>query len=418
MAHKYLYNGDFINSLGGSDVIADILLKRGLLKFINRKLGSRSNRAEYSYGEGILQWFLAQCCGAKRIENVYNHKERFRKHPRFGKFISPDTLLYMFKELAVENTYEKRTSNNEFNLNDTLNELLLNSALRLELIQPGIPYILDYDTTIIATKIRGSKYHYRHAETDDSRGYNPGVAMINKIPVFIEMRNGNTNPRTNLVKNLIRTIEQLQNNGITVDMVRVDSAGYIRELSDYLNSVGIGYITRTMNSAITSVTQEYTLNGLNWESGRLYGFNVQITELEYMFGSHKTRLILTKKPDDTLWGFTTNNWTLPVKDLISIYRQRGDCENMFRDLKQDFGWRLFPMRTIQNNSVYLYIQAFCYQMFTYLTRLFSGVLRFIRNNMRLPTFISAFMRVPTKWDGANLIIMSDDKDYSGLAGFT
>ena len=76
------------------------------------------------------------------------------------------------------------------------------------------------------------------------------------------------------------------------------------------------------------------------------------------------------------------------------------------------------MRNFKNNTVFLLIQALCYQLFTFIKRLFAGVLKFVRRNMTLKTFISVFMGVVTYWNNDELVFMTKKDDYVGLAGFT
>lgn len=434
MGQLYSCKNDFINALGGSDVLVDVILKRGILKLIDKHLGIRGPRAEYTYGEGILLWFISMCRGAKRMENVYQHKESFTRHPRFKKFISPDTLLYMFKELAVKNDYYKKlgkgeTRNrrvgeichvknprkdeirelHETNWNKRLNEMLVDSALKLGLLKKNVGYVLDYDTTIINNKIRGSKSHY-----EKRTGYNPAIALINKIPLIIENRNGDSSPAFKLAETVGEIIDILIKKGITIDYVRIDGAAHSEYFTDMINKKKLKYITRPKSVTTDNSSQDV----FNWRRYDINNRNCLIGDAPFRIGKYDNRIVITKKPDDTLWGLITNEMYLSKAEIVKLYNKRGDAENMFKDLKRDFGWTVMPMRDVSNNTVYLCIQAFCYQLFTYITRLFSGVSDFVRNNMRLLTFLNNFIRVPTMWNGEELIFLATDKDYSGLAGFT
>ncbi|HXD92060.1 MAG TPA: transposase, partial [Bacteroidia bacterium] len=113
----------------------------------------------------------------------------------------------------------------------------------------------------------------------------------------------------------------------------------------------------------------------------------------------------------------TNDMNMSNKDVVRFYCQRGDFENLFKDLNQ-FSFDLLPMRTLSNNTVFLLTEALCYILFTFIKRLFAGVLKFVKRNMQLNTFIKQFMYVATKWNGDELIIFGGDKDYSPLSGFT
>lgn len=435
MPYAYRYKKEFINALGGGDVLIDVLLKKGLDSHIDKMLGKRSARAEYKYSDGVLMWFIALCSGSKRMENVYNHKERFTKHPRFNKFISPDSLLYMFKELAVDNDYWHKKGHtkvseeslkltkeelakvksvdelHEINWNPKLNNLLVESALKLKLLQKGVKYTLDWDTTLIETKIRDSRIHYKK---NGNTGYAPALGLINNIPLVIENRNGNSNGHFNVTYTIEKTIDLLNSKGIEVGKVRVDAAGFSQHLANMLNKRGINFYIRPRSNSTAIVMHDI----FNWKQEFVNNAWVDVGDAPYMFGKFKTRMIVEKKLNGNNSGLITNDFEMSNDEAINFYAQRGDAENLFKNLKQDFGWDLLPMRSLKNNTVYFFIEAFCYQLYKYIVRMFAGKLNFVRSNMCLWTFIQVFMKVPTMWDGHDLIFCSSDKDYSPLAGFT
>lgn len=422
----YSYNQEFINAAGGSDVLIDVLQKKGMVGFINKHLGSRSARAEYSYGEGFLMWFVAVCRGAKRLENIYTHKESFLRHPRFNKFMSPDTFSYMCKELSVDNQYYKKKPKqakdgvtelyvdeyNEANWNDKMAHLLVDTTLKLGLLKKNVKYTLDYDTTVIETKIRGSRKHYKG---NGRTGYSPALASINNIPVAIENRNGDSNGSFNLTKTIARIINFLKKKGIIVNVVRVDGAGYSKEFVNYMCRKGIKFYTR----AKATTTNGLVGDVFNWQTMYINKFKVQVGSTSFDFGNYKIRMVLEHKEDGTYWSVITNDdLAMSNKDVLLFYKKRGDSENVFKYLKYDFGWNIMPMRELNHNCVYLILQAFCYLLFTYITRTFSGVAKFVKRNWRLPTFTNEFMKVPTRWIGTELQFLDRFKDYILLSGFT
>lgn len=423
MPQIYSHNNEFINAIGGSDVIIDVLLKRGMLGFIDKHLGARSARAEYTYGEAFLLWFTSVCRGAKRMENIYTHKESFLRHPRFNKFMSPDTFSYMIKELATDNVYqEKKYQKNEsrnsepmheINRNEALNNLLLSMALKLGLLKRGVKYTLDYDTTILETKIKDSRAHYKK---NGKTGYAPALAMINNIPLLVENRNGDSNGAFNLTKTIKRILSALNKKGIVVGTVRVDGAAFSKEFTDYMNEKGIRYFTRANSNTVTNLAGDV----FNWETKITTKGKSEIGDTIFEFGKYKTRGILEDKEfgDLKLRGIATNDFNITNEEALKFYAKRGDSENLFKNLKGDFGWDILAMRNLKNNTVYLIIQAICYLLFTFLKRLFAGVLKFVKRNMTLKTFTSVFMKVPTKWNGDELIFISLTENYEGLAGFT
>lgn len=422
MSQVYKNNNDVVNSIGGGDVLMDVIKKEGFIGFITKILGKRSPRAEYSYAEAIIMWFVAVCSGAKRFENLYHHKETFKRHPRFNKFISPDTLSYMCKELSVKNIYveksvqgktvkTKRNISHEINNNQNLNRLLIRSALKLGLLKRGFKYILDFDTTTIVTKIRGGRTHFN---SEGRRGYSPALAMINNIPVYIENRNGDSNGAFKLTQTIAEAINMLKEYGVNIGTVRVDAAAYSREFVSYCNANKMYFFTRAKNSKVVSLIG----NVFNWTINKLRTKEkIMIGETHYDFYGNHTRMVIEQK-DKIFRGIVTNRQDITKEEVADIYTKRGDAENLFKYLKGDFGWNLLAMRTIEHNTVYLGLQAFCYLLYTFIVRRFSSVLKSVKRNMRLPTFFNKFMKTPTQWSGEVLVFLDNRQDYYLLSGFT
>ena len=434
MAQKYKYSDELVNVMGGSDVIIDVLKKKGVLGFIDKKLGARSARAEYSYGDAIVMWFVAVCRGARRLEHLYSHKESFIRHPRFNKFMSPDTLSYIFKELSVENKYikkaipQKRKGQplkklednidisksalyNEINCNDKMNDLLLDMAINLGLLKKGVYYTLDYDTTTIETKIRGSRKYYNG---DGKKGYAPALALINNIPLVIENRNGDSNPAFNLTTTIEGILDLLKEKGILVNVVRVDRAGYIKAFTTSMQDRGIKYFTRPKSEVVDS-----NVGGVfNWKKVSFAKYDAIVGDTLFDFSGHEARMIIQDRGEEKMWGLLTNDMNISNADVVKTYNIRGDSENLFKYLKGDFCWELMPQRELKYNCVYLCVEAICFCIFTYIKRLFATKIKSVRSNMMLYNFIQNFMRIPTRWEEDELVFLNQLKDYTALSGFT
>ena len=438
MPQKFVHTSIDINSLGGSDILIDVLNKRGIINYINSKLGKRSPRAEYSYGDAILTWFIAQCRGARRCEEVYNAQIDLKQHPRFKKGMSPDALLYIFKQLAVSNVYYPKTNiseklkhqielgkgfdTHETNTNPLFNELLIDVAIKLGRLEKGIEYILDFDTTDIENKISHSRKWYKGM---GRRAYSPALAMINKIPVYLQNRNGDSNADFNLTQTINDALILLRKKGIIIKTVRVDAAGYNKDFTDHMDFIGLKYVTRAESKAVNKEKNFIK----NWSPIRIKNTNCEIGDTIYHFGGIETRIIVkkvfkpkTQKREEEIeyWGVITNDFNSSNEEIIKSYAKRGDSENLFRELKerQGFGWDILPMRKFENNTVYLYITALNYILFRFITKLFSSKLKYVRGNMKLKTFKDKFMPKGTYWSGDIICLTPKAMDYSLLFRFT
>ena|GEM_PF-3206818 len=430
MPQKYTSDNKDKNPFGGGDILIDVLQKRGMVKFFDNYLDKRNARAEYTYGEAILTLFTSQCSGGKRTEDVYDTRRFLKRHPKLKKGMSPDTLLYVYKELSVrstepikENISEKLAekikkgkafSSHLVNVNDTQNELLVLTALKLGRLKVGVPYILDYDTTTLENKIGHSRKYYNGM---GKRAYCPAVGMINKIPIFIENRNGDSNPAFNLVLNIERILELLKKHGITIKIVRIDAAAYSRDFTNFMNEIGMKYVTR---ARFISVKKEKEFIR-NWAEVTINGCTNKVGDNIFHFGDEETRMIVKKVPNKGKikhWGIITNDFETSNEEMLKIYAKRGDCENIFSDLKA-FGWKVMATQSFEANTSYLYLSALNYIMYRFVTKLFTPKIPYFKEGMKFKTFLNKFMPVSTYWKGSTLNFSSSKADlYIGLSGFT
>lgn len=397
------------------------MLDRNIVPHINSYLGERSARAEYSYGEGILTWFISQCNLGTRFEDVYDSQQTLKQH--LGKAMSPDTLLYICKELALPNEYFPKNERkdltakilagkafefNEVNSIGWFNELLVDTALKLGRLRKNEPYILDYDTTDLQNKIAGSRKWYGG---NGKKAYCPALAMINKIPIYIENRNGDSSPSFNLVSNIEKVVNLLQSKGIVIDHIRIDAVGYDKGFTEFVNSRRLKYITRA-DRPVVHKQKDFIKN---WHQTTIKKSTALVGDTVYRFGKDETRIVIKaqEKEKTNYWGLITNDFELSNSEIIKLYDLRGDSENMFRDLKA-FGLGKLPMRSFSANTVYLYITALNYILFRFITKLFAPKMPFINENMRLETFIKKFKRV----NDDMLRSLKKASGYSALSGFT
>lgn len=433
MALNYTYHKGNENPLGGGDFLIDIWSKAGLNELITSHLGRRSPRAEYTYAEGILSLFISQMRGNRRIESLYEARPHLKAHPRFNSGMSPDTALYMFKELAVpkkqvpiEHKFKKdqRRSrkkpyhNHEVIISNDGNELLIAGAIALQHIDPKneVGYILDFDATELTTKIADARRTYKH---NGKRGYCPNVGFINNIPIYIENRNGNTNAAFDLINSVKGALDLARSKGIKIHTVRLDSAAFIKEFVSFCNAYGVKYYVRAKRNTVKAQVTKIR----NWNKAMLNGQETLMGDTTFFFGKEETRLVAKKLSRPMVdqegkkreeWGVITNNYNVPNEEVLESYAQRGESEHLFRGLKS-FGWDILPTRKIEFNTVFLYITAFNYSVFKYAAKYISKILPDkVSENMQLATFIRVFMRIATKWVGNKLSVPEHAKEYIRL----
>ncbi|MDQ3192715.1 MAG: transposase [Bacteroidota bacterium] len=431
MSQKYISSDkNKGNSFGGGDIIIDVLKKYGLIEFINSKLGKRSPRAEYDYSEVLITLFISQCRGAKRIENIYDSLDALLCHPRFQKGMSPDTFLYACKELSEPNQYYKKKTisdklakkaetqkcykSHEVNSSEKFNEMLIDGALLVGVLNKEQKYTLDYDTTEIINKIKHSRRFYKG---NGKKAYSPAVAMINNIPIYIENRNGDSNAAFNLSETIEKALNLLEKKGIQIETIRVDAAGFSMGFVQMAENRGLKYVTRAKSPKVRNEKKFIR----NWTKVNNSKISTEFGDTTIYFGDNETRLIVRKTKEPTkepeFWGLISNDFEKTNEEIVDYYAKRGDSENLFSSLNE-FGWKLLPMRKFEHNTVYLYITAFNYILFRFITELFESHSPYVTKKMELKTFTDKFMAVSSIWEGDSLNFLSRGKDYLRLSAFT
>lgn len=434
MAKNKISNNDSgPNSFGGGDAIIDILRKEGIIESIDEKLGPRSARAEYTYAEGIISLLISKCRGHKRIEDFYLAQNDLINHPRFQKGMSPDTFLYMCKEQALPNKYYPNISANskaktdkrkkpyidhEVNVLGKYNELLVDTSLKLKLLNQEDNFTLDLDTTELRNKIQGSR---RFFSGKGKKAYSPVAAMIDRIPVYVENRNGNTPASFNLVETLQNIFNLLSQKGIKVDILRIDAAGFVKEAFTFAQNRNFNLIVRAKSNVVKK--EKEFIN--NWRETTIKGKKQIVGSTTFRFGNNELRLVVKKvsKPiidedgeETKYWGLATNDFDKTDEEIIEKYELRGDSENLFRGLNQ-MGWKMMPLRKFEHNTVYLYMTALNSILYRFLNDFLYEKVSCITKSMRFDSFIKKFMPVTTSWINGKLQFLKRTAEFEGLSDF-
>ena len=404
MSKKNNISNERITSFGGCDFAFDVLRKRKLFKFFESRLGERHPRAEYSRADGLTTLLYNQLCGGIRTENIKDHAENLSCIPFFGEVMSPDTILNLYEEMSVSNQYfpkgkskkKPEYENNEVNVNDKFNELLIDACIVTGRLIPKDPVILDFDCTHIETKVSDGRWWF---DKKGQKAYCPAVASINRLPVYIENRNGDSNSTFRIVDVIRNAIELLKQKGISISYVRIDAAGYNTKLVSLLNSLGVKFVIRAPSSRV-NLQVEFVRN---WNDTILCKEQVKVGEDIFYFGKkeEETRIIIKEVTNrrtgaNRYWGIITNDFDGEPRTLMNLYAQRGDSENLFRDLKE-FGWKILPKRKFEHNTTYLYLTALNYILLRFLTRLYSTKFKKFSEFMLLKTFRDKFLIASARW---------------------
>jgi hypothetical protein len=390
----------------GAAVALDMLQKLQYDSLVDDHLGERVKFGGYKHSDILKTLFISQICGGSCVEDVQQLRWEWEQHPTF-KVCSPDTVLRLLSELKQEDTVipsltSKTGVVHYFNVNMHINELLVKVGLRTGLLQSYKPYTLDYDNVVTPCEKYDAKCTYKSIT-----GYQPAVASIGNLPVYIEGRNGNSNARFEMEQTLKNTFAVLDAQGIQIKKFRSDSAAYLKEVIDLMNERKITFYIRAM----LSTKVKSSLPNLEWKTIKYNDLPVEIAETTYVpfRGKQRYRLIVhrKKREDRQLDAFTkdcyeyhgiiTTDMDSTPAEIFGFYNQRGTSEKLFDVLKNDFNWNHLPSSFLAENTVYMILSAISCVLFEWLKsnvkQHFSGILQ----THRLKQFIFRFVSVAGKW---------------------
>lgn len=396
-----------INPFGGIFLVINDLKNKGIAKLIDSHLGKRVKQAKYSYSDILLNWTYCNLCGAERLEDI----EKLRDSLDI-KLPSHDSLGIVMKSFATPTDFIETKAIHQFNINKPLNNLMVDTSLKLGLLNKKERYTLDYDNTIIETKKYDSTKTYIH-----NYGYQPGVSFIDKVPVYIEGRNGNSNAAYKLTDTIKRTMEILDNKGIKIKRFRSDAAASQLSLMNYFNDRGIEFFIRYRKSKDMIGLLRYA--PLKWEPMMIGNNKYDVTSIdssELETPDYSYRIVVTRYMINKEYyyrGIITNNNEMKDQDVIWFYNKRGAIERNFDDLKNNFNWGRLPFSFLNENTVFMIISAIVSIIYQYLISKFSKKVDFVKHTDRLKNFIYHFITCSAILENGQLNLFTD-RDYSPL----
>lgn len=463
--------GREVSTLGGIVPILHNIEKCGIPSAIKKALGKRPKQCAYTFDDVLLSWVTTSLCNGKRLISSNKLAKQLKKLP-IVKLPSHDTIGRVLKSLATPNPLPIPTISgwgintkihlNEVNENERLIRLLIEISIRSGALRPGVPYILHIDATFIPTNCRTSKKkeskkskNKTSGSTSNRYGFNPMICLINNMPVYISMRNGDVNSIFQIKECLERCIKILADYDITVAKVISDGSSYTTEMVEMLHKDSRDFnIHMPFNTGFKTFFNQLN-NYTGWSKTTLETANhfidCEVGDITYiMSGSvYKNRVVMSRRPTlDTIqktetleekqgrlyreakmqqlekngklkpenrgyalgeWkeykGYyykiiITNDWKTTNEQLLLEYNSRGGAERQFDFMKNDFGWKYPPFMKMNENMVFMIVAAMANNIYRGLLHKFSKTITQLRTNMRFSTFFSVFMDVAV-WFNSN-----------------
>jgi len=410
-----------ITPFGGVLPVLKFLKDFKIPELIRECLGTRVKQAKYSYEDVLIAWMLTNYCGGYRLDHITKFRKSLDIIPELN-LPSHDTLGRVLKSLAKDNELSIReghssnrksevegksynyTAQRELNINMPMSKLIVQALRQTGQLKPSKAYTLDVDATLVPTECYDAKFSYKQ-----KHGYSPMISSIGQLPVFIETRNGNVAPATRTKENIELSISLLKEQGIKVDKVRMDSAGYSKEPMDYMQEIGVKfYIAGKNKEGIMKAIQNDELKWTPFHLETIQTFwDCECSETQYRpsGAKHNYRVITlriskdkklpakwTKGDEFNYKMVITNDWDSSPKEIVKFLNGRGASERLIDNLKNNHAF-LPPFSFMRENAVFLNVSALTNIIYQAIVLRVSKHVDELRPESRLKEFIFIFMAV-------------------------
>jgi hypothetical protein len=411
-----IHNSSAITPFGGIYFVIKEAIDLNINTLLSRSLPRLPQQCKYNWFDILMSYWSVFFCGGDCAEDLsINLKNGLNNNP-YINIPSPDRVLERIKSLSDSTqicTANRGEKEHQFSLAEGLNRL----NLRMLSLLPGFNkknVVLDYDNTLIFTEKADARMTYKKAN-----GYCPGVGMIGKHVVYVENRNGNSSAHVMQHETIERMASLLREAGITIDVIRADSASYtydiIKSMEKTAKRIFIkARMSEPLEKAIADIKE--------WKEVKLgdeiifRGSTTFTPFIRFARGNqdktgalNEYRLVVTKeaRKDGQINLFTgeafnyspimTNDFDMTDDEVVFFYNARGAQEKEFDELKNDFGWNKMPFSKMEQNTVFLLFMAMCKNLYAHMIVRFSEKIKSLSPHFRIKKFIFRFICIPAKW---------------------
>jgi hypothetical protein len=396
----------FYQSFGGINFIEADFNALDFETLITQHLGSRSYQAAYSYGDVIKHLLLMFAIGGDVVDDLHTLKAQLQDHPHLS-ICSPDTVEYVCNQLKTDTICQLTDKSVQHHINEHagFNKLLAAISVAGATLNTKDTYTLDYDGHILENSKKDNACNYKH-----TRSYYPVVCSINKLPVYMQNRRGNTPESYGQLCIVQQAITHCKAVQLKVTRFRADACCYEQKTLQWLEANKVLYYIRAeMNASLRIALEDEP----EWMPAMLGHRQVEVCSItEQLFGKKEPcrRIIAYRyKAEGQLsiedgcggyryYAIVTNDEHSDARQCIAFYNLRGcEGEHHFKELDHDFGWNKLPFDNLATNTIYMYMTIIAYLLFNVFKLRYAKRCSFVRIEMRLKNFILHFVTLTAKW---------------------
>ena len=396
LPHKLATTKDKLTSRAGLLAIAQVMETINLSERINQYFPSPKSNRGFKPATFIETLILMQHEGSFHLDDVrhIHDDEALRTVLGLNKIPQATSLGSWLRRMG--NDHQSVPAWRE------VNKAILKAALHH---RKGVT--LDIDATEIIAHKADAQWTYKK-----NKGYMPMVGHIAEVGQIVacDFRRGNASPAKQNLE-FIQQCQQSLPNDCFVQSLRIDAAGYQKNIFKYCNEHEINYAIRAKTSAtvkeqIDALTDADWQPLLNKKGEPISGQDTTrmahwISDYEEPFTlviqrkRIKGQVALDLETDDSgeqicsqgylYRAIATNQDSLNDSQVVHWYNQRAeDSENRIKELKLDFGGDTLPCSDFNANALYFLISALSYNLFALMRQL-------------LPTELASHRAMTIRW---------------------
>lgn len=236
---------------------------------------------------------------------------------------------------------------------------------------PRTEYTLDQDATIIESEKHAAQFTYKK-----EKGYQPFVGCLYEVGMILddEFRDGNVPAGSGALESIKRCDKKMPA-GKRIAYLRADSASYQAEVINYCfpndryGQKKLFTITADKDKAVMQAIKAIPeKEWLHYKDDREIAETVHtMTKTTEAF-----RLVVERwpkkqaelfDPEPYCYHVIATNREETSEDVVALHNQRGEVENVFKELKGGFGMEWMPCGETCANAVFFRIGVIAYNLF-------------------------------------------------------
>lgn len=408
---------------GGLLPVVEFLVKKGMVKLINKRLPSPGSGNGYSAAEFLITlWVNVLVFGKEAtlstIDDLGMNKATLRmlkmkKMP--SSSAAGDFLRRMANREAHKEDGEWVYSGYADGMTRMQNLFCETTVLVLKKMAGDAAGMLDYDAIALSENKRYNRTMYNGEK--GTMGY---FAFFERVCVMAELEPGNHSPNDRIARRIMSCIKLCEKAGVRVKALRSDAAGYVAAVINYcMKNKLLFYIRASLDCAVrasvkTIKEEIWRVTGIR-QAGKKAKREVSVgrcvhtmndTKKAFSLVVHRVKKeeevkeelgMMVRRVSHTHWAVATNDDERGEEEIIEIYNARGnESENRNKEIAIDARIERFPCGGdygLEANRIYCYVNAMLYN----LMELYKyECLGRKEQPMRLPSLRRKYIAIPAK----------------------